>query len=233
MNVSFDNFEYSGEDYPEVRITDFVSLPSFTELDPDTNDTVAPVISLDEHISLYHSCYSDAVIPSAKADDMISPECEVTVTVQSPSGSYILGAAGSGVSAATKHVITLSEYGSYKVIYQSRDEAGKRTQVQYIINSTDSVDPVLEINGQIKTKAKVGDELYIPDYKVSDNLTAAENIRSYVYIETPNYGLKTVSVSGIKFSYKFKTAGKYTLAFYAQDGSGNYVIKQFTIIVSE
>ena len=233
VKVSFDNFEYSGEDYPEVRITDFVSLPSFTELDPDTNDTVAPVISLDEHISLYHSCYSDAVIPSAKADDMISPECEVTVTVQSPSGSYILGAAGSGVSAATKHVITLSEYGSYKVIYQSRDEAGKRTQVQYIINSTDSVDPVLEINGQIKTKAKVGDELYIPDYKVSDNLTAAENIRSYVYIETPNYGLKTVSVSGIKFSYKFKTAGKYTLAFYAQDGSGNYVIKQFTIIVSE
>lgn len=233
MNVTFDDFEVADGEYPELRITDFISLPAFTERNPRLYDNIAPIISLDEHIALYHPCFSDAVIPSAKADDMVSPECEVFVTVQNPAGAYVLGSEKEGVSATKAHTVSLTEYGNYKVTYSSKDEAGKRTQIQYIIKSTDNVDPVLEINGQIKTKVKVGDELYIPDYKVSDNVTAVENIRSYVYIETPNYGLKTVSVSGIKFSYKFKAAGKYTLAFYAQDGSGNYVIKQFTITVTE
>lgn len=236
VDITFEEFDYDPEDgvVPEVRFTDFVGQPKVTEKDPATDDNIAPIIVLSEHIHNFNSFNSEVVIPSASATDMVSPECKVYVSVKDPDGTYIIGSASSGVEANKNYKIKLTKYGTYVAFYTSKDERGaKEAKRTFNIKSVDLVDPVLEIKGQVKSSYTVGDRLILPEYKISDNNTKEEDMAAYVYLTTPSFGFKTVGVKGLAFGYTFVVAGDYKLTFYVRDGSGNYVIKDFKITVKE
>lgn len=236
VDIIFEEFDYdvNNDIVSEVRFSDFVGQPKIIKKDPATSDNIPPIIKLSEHIHTFNSYNSEIVIPSATATDMVSPECKVFVTVKDPDGTFIIGSADRGMDASKSHKIKLTKYGTYVVTYTSKDERGlAEARNAYNVKSVDLVDPVLEIKGQIKTQYTVGDKLVLPEYKVTDNNTAEENIEAYVYLTTPSYGFKTVGVKGIAFGYTFVVAGDYQLTFYVRDGSGNFLIKEYKITVKE
>ena len=236
VDVIFEEFDYNPETetYAEVRFTDFVGQPKVTEKNPALDDSIAPIITLSEHIHTFNSFNSEVIIPSATATDMVSPECKVYVSVKDPDGTYIIGSAQSGVEANKDYRIKLTKYGTYVVMYRSKDERGaKEARLTFNVKSVDLIDPVLEIKGQVKTQYKVGDKLVLPEYKVTDNNTKEEDMTVYVYLTTPSFGFKTVGVKGVSFGYTFVVAGDYRLTFYVRDGSGNYVIKNYDFTVKE
>ena len=97
----------------------------------------------------------------------------------------------------------------------------------------DDIAPVIEINGQIKTTAKVGDVLTLPTYNVTDNKTQDSKLLKYVYLSTPTFGYKTISVGDDMGTYIFQVEGDYTLVYFAMDDSSNYSYKTFTIHVTK
>ena len=236
VDIIFEEFDYdpANEIVPALRIVDFVGQPKITDKKPSEDDNIAPVITLSEHIHTFNSFNSEVIIPSATASDMVSPECKVYVSVKDPDGTYIIGSASSGVDASRSYKIKLTKYGTYVAQYTSRDERGVREAKRtFNVKSVDLVDPVLEIKGQVKTSYKVGDKLSLPEYKVTDNYTAEDDMTVYVFLTTPSYGFKTVGVKGLSFGYTFVTAGDYQLTFYVRDGSGNFVIKEYKVTVKE
>ena len=83
--------------------------------------------------------------------------------------------------------------------------------------------------GQFKNKYKVGDTVTIPNYIVIDNYY--DFVSSYVFVTTPTYGMKTVTVDGEASAYKVQVAGRYVITFYAMDNSANYTVKEFIVYV--
>ena len=159
---------------------------------------------------------------------MYSPCCDTYLVVKDPDGKIIIDNA----PADREHKLLLNKNGRYSVEYNSVDEYDNYREISYNLFTLDVVDPIIEINGQIKTKVKVGEILVLPDYYVTDNYNAPEDILKYVYLETPTFGYKTIAIGDVEGTYKFQVAGEYTLVYFAMDKSSNYAYKTFTITVT-
>lgn len=246
VEIKFDEIDTSAGKVNKVNISEFYTQNKFgaTKFEDESgnvtdivynSDSALPSIQTASHIDAYYNYLEEATIPTAKAYDTFSPNCEVFVSVKAPDGSYVLGSLTQGVSANEEHKILLDQVGRYEVKYTSKDEdhGNRVTSFSKIINTLDIVNPTIEINGQIKTNYKVGNVLQIPEYFVSDNITAEGDMLSYVYLQTPSFGYKTICANGNKGTYKFQKKGTYVLTFYAMDKASNVTTKSFVLTVTD
>jgi hypothetical protein len=188
-------------------------------------DNIAPTITVNDNVTTYHDVYDVVKIPTAIAFDAISPDIDVTFSLFDPKGLAIY----ENIPAEKDYYFTLTTFGTYVLKYTTQDENNNKINRSINIVSIDNIAPGIEVNGQFKSKYKVGDTINIPNYAVMDNYY--EGVSSYVFVTTPTYGMKVVTVNGDASSYKFQVAGRYTITYYAMDNAANYTVKEFVIMV--
>ena len=116
-------------------------------------------------------------------------------------------------------------YGTYTVYYYAKDTAGNVQTFTFQVTVVDSVAP------EIKTEecdrfVALGKEIKPAEYTVSDDLSSADQITSYVCIVRPDGS----GVSG-KESITATMAGVYKIVYYAFDAYGNLSTQTYEITV--
>lgn len=230
LTITFDDVDFADDKVNRMRISQFYSQYKFTE---NALDNGKPVIELSSTINTYSQYLATVKIPSAKAYDLYSPNCDAYVSLKAPNGDYVLGSASKGVIANQDYFVDLDQNGAYFVTYTSVDERNNKRTVSYSINTLDQIKPTIEIDGQIKSHVKVGDVLSLPTIHVSDNLTDPKDMLVYVNLKTPTFGYKVIKINDYEGTYVFQQAGTYELVVFVMDSSSNYSQKSFVITVTD
>ena len=208
-----------------LRITDFINMSSLYHT--TLLDDWQPTLTLNGKAPATCDVYSYVELPSALAFDTIDTDCRtVTLTFNDPDGNVILN----NVDASKINRVRLEKTGQYTGYYVVYDASGNRARVPVSVYARDMIAPKIEIDGQIKATARLGEKLEIPEYYVYDNLT--ENLTPYVFLITPTFGIKTVSKNGVNQEYTFVKTGVYTLQFFVFDSDYNETVLEFTITVT-
>ena len=176
---------------------------------------VASVVSLN---SVFH-------LPSCEVYDLTSKGASANVTVTAPDGiTKIFNRAS--VSDSLSFVV--NELGEYTIAFSIMDGFGNTARSTYTVKVVDTVNPVLEINGILKSKIPAGKSVKLPTATATD----AEDGECGVVIlirDLNTYGLY-VAENG---KYTFKHAGKYEVIYQTHDLSYNYTQHIFTVTVTE
>ena len=138
------------------------------------------------------------------------------------------------VDPTKEYQISLDLYGEYSVVYTATDTEmfnpnPNKATYSYVISVLDDVVPEVKFNANFKTTVKVGETMVIPSFTVSDNVTAAENIRVMKCVWTPNGEL--LSIPENSNSVKAMTAGVYEFRIIAVDAVGNMSISRVKVTV--
>ena len=125
------------------------------------------------------------------------------------------------VSADAEYKILLSSYGKYKISYSIKevDWLGNSKIFNVTVSVVDEAAPVIEFTSDGTKEASVGDTIVMPNFKVSDNVTAEKDIEVSVYVVNA-YG-KLIALKDGANSIKCEFNGVYTFIVYAMDGEGN------------
>lgn len=184
-----------------------------------TRDMIAPQITI---LGVYGGTYIAGdiyTVSSAIATDVLDPHVDFALTVKDPNGNIVTSTDGTvleNVDCSRNYDILLTTFGQYSVTYLAKDASGS-SNGGYVINVRDSVAPQFHFEKGFKTTAKVGETYYIPQYTLSDDISASENITSYAIVITSNG--QVISLKGNLF--KFNYAGTYEFRFYAFDEANN------------
>lgn len=172
----------------------------------------------------------------ADASDVVDPNVVISMTVTDGSGNVVKDINGvllQNVDPRVEYQVKLESYGQYSVVISADDTFNQRAnnrKYTYALNVDDDAAPEIEFSGDFVSTAKVGDVLIIPDFTVSDNITAAENIVVTKYVLTPNGVL--VTLSGASNSIRTATAGEYEFRIIAMDEAGNITMVRKAITVT-
>ena len=132
-----------------------------------------------------------------------------------------------------EYYVHCDEYGSIKVTYEYSDQAGNK---YILINSLlvkDDVSPVIEINDGYNESTIVGakyDEVVkAQKYTVSDNISAAENIKVEVYAMSPRMEMIRITKD---MEFKANYYGDWHICYYATDENANVTVKYYVVRVN-
>ena len=127
----------------------------------------------------------------------------------------------------TDYAFKINGYGSYLIVYEYVDGAGKKCDLRYTVTATDNESPILTLNNYNgKTvKVTVGVETPILAHTVSDNYTAVEKLEVWAFV----YNAKGVCVSAQKDAFTVLDAGEYTVQVYCIDEAGNMASATYKI----
>lgn len=172
-------------------------------------------------------------IPKTYASDVLAPNCEVSLTVYTPTNAIATDVNGvklQNVDAATAYFLKLSEYGQYKIKYTAKetDWFDNTKTMQYMVSVYDNIAPEIRFTGNVVTTGKVGEAYRLPSYVVSDNVTETEQIVHCVYAYGPNGKLTLV-----EDAIRFQTTGTYVFRVMAMDEFGNTGYTEFSVRVTE
>ena len=203
-----------------------------------TRDQVSPNVTIFGDYGGTYALNSEYVVNAAVASDVLSPNVNFTMSVMTPSGSVAKDVNGKelrAVDPSIAYTILLSEYGQYTVMYEAAEDstfAPRPNPYNFLvgINVVDMEAPEITFDGQFQTSAKVGDVLVIPDFTVSDNLSAVEDIIVAKYVSNPYGGfIKLINGNSIKVAH----AGIYEFRIIAIDAIGNVKMIQAYVTVTE
>lgn len=206
-----------------------ISLNRFNE---NTADFAPPSVVISGDYGGTYDLGSTYEIPPVYAADVLAPNCTATMTVFTPSGviaTDVNGVQLKDMAVDQSYSVRLTEYGQYKVQYTAveTDWFGNKRVMQYTVSVYDDGAPDIVLRGVVTT-GKVGEVYRLPSITVTDNVTAAEDLKIVVYAYTPDGKLKRVE-DGIRFS----TAGNYTFRVMAMDEFGNASYREFTVRVTK
>ena len=108
--------------------------------------------------------------------------------------------------------------------------------LQFAVYSADTFDPVIEIDGQFKSTAKISEKYVIHKAITYDNNDKAEDLKIYVYVFGPDGYIETVTANYAQteeVEYEFKKLGTYRIRYFVMDSYGNYCHKIFKVKVTE
>ena len=201
------------------------------EFNDITADIAGPVIIIDSKVVERCTLNQIVTIGKAKAFDVLNPTASVTLTVRGPNGviTSVDGVRLQNADCSREYQIQLSDYGQYSIIYDAKDGQGQPARESYTISIKDTVSPKVEFSIGFKTTAKVGEEYIIPDYTLSDDVSASDKIVDRIYILTPFDKLELVENK----KYVFKSAGEYIIYILATDEANNYVFYTVKVTVSK
>ena len=199
------------------------------------NDRIGPkIVILSDNYGGTKKLGETVVIPRALAGDTLDPNVTFTMKVTDPEGNVVTDVNGTrleNVDPTRDYTIVLSAYGKYNVSYSASDSFSRRVEpLTYSINVLDVDAPEITFANLFRTEIKVGETIVIPKFTVSDNVTAAENIRIAKYALTPSGELVTIPEKSN--SIKAVQAGKYEIRIVATDEVGNVRLVRQTITVT-
>lgn len=175
------------------------------------------------------------VLPSALAGDVLNPCVSLSLTVVDPAGNIVVskdGVALSGVRPDRQYAFEAGLYGSYQVSYVATDSFSEKSQtVSFVVTVEDRTPPEIAFSQEFLTTVGLGDVIVIPDFSVTDNLTASENIRVEKYILTS--GGRLVYLPEGSNSFRAASAGVYQVRIVAVDEAGNIFMFRVQITVTE
>lgn len=192
-------------------------------------DTVAPSIKLSNDYDSRYSIGDDAVIYSAIAADVLSPEVYTKMTVRDPNGKIVKDKEGNeleNVPFDRSYVIKLEMYGSYSVKYSAMDWMEREQDYPFALLVVDDQAPVITLEKELKTEVKQGKEVEIVKATAQDNVDG--EISVYVYLVNPS-GVISKVTAGEKV--QLTKLGVYELRYLAVDKFGNLKILYYHITV--
>ncbi len=158
-------------------------------------------------------------ISSAVAFDVLNPYSEIAVSVKNPNGEYAVSDNGvtlNKVDAGKSYTVEFTEYGNYVVEYIAIDGAGNKRTTSSIISCIDEHAPQILV-GVSEISTELNKTVTIPEYKLSDNCTAEENIKVIIQV-IDGEGVLSSCVDG---KFVANKAGKWTIRIVAYDESYN------------
>ena len=201
-----------------------VSLNSypFTE---SARDLVAPNIVLLEDYGGSYERGASYTIGAAVASDVLSPAVTFGLTVRDPEGNIVSDINGvplENVDPSAEYTIVLEKFGQYRIQYTAEESSEfiarpNEAIFRYAVNVEDGTAPVFAFDGELVSEAKVGEVITLPDYTVTDNVTAAEEIVVTQYVLTPNGMLLVLQGNAFRPAYE----GVYEFRLIAMDSYGN------------
>ena len=195
-----------------------------------STDSISPAIYMTADAGGVTPINTVVALPVAYAGDVLDPNITFTVTVTAPDGSVILDKANPMV----EHKISLNMYGTYYVRYTAVDVFNRSPNsvgYTYAFVVEDEECPILTLDKELITEAKVGETYILPNYTVSDNITKAENIVVLRYFVGPNGRMKEIPANSNSIS--FTEAGEYEFYMMITDEAGNVTYKSTVITVKE
>ena len=213
-----------------------VANQSFTER--TTRDAIAPTVYIADLQMGIKELGATAVLNPAQVTDVLSPflEKNLGITVTDPNGDFVTSVDGvllnGTCSASVKYEIKLEQHGDYVVMYSYTDQNGNNMPIRYAINVPERIKPTIQLQGvnandivltQVNTKVKIA------DFTVSDDTSTASEIRSYVYVSSPDFTTAEIDENGY---FNVRKAGDYTVMYTCYDLEGNFTIVTYIVRAS-
>lgn len=192
------------------------------------SDRVAPKIVI---LGDYGGSYTpgDTVtLPAAQAGDALEPNVIFTLTVLDGAGNVVVDTNGrrlSGVDPTREYTIVLRSIGQYSVMYTAKEATLARPNnapFTYALNVEDIKAPAFDFAHLFPETVRVGEKIILPDFTVSDDTTAPEDIAVFRYIVTPDGRL--VQLPENSNALVATAPGVYEIRLVARDKSGNLSI---------
>lgn len=232
----FDGFP-SGKVRIDMELSKIVGAPKFLifelggfVINSDTDDIAPPQIYIKDDFVSYVLTNNIATIPAAVVADVVSPTSKVllSATFKGKAVKDLDGIELKDVDGTKSYRFVPTEVGSYLVTYYYYDAFDNSNVYKKSITVVEKNSPTIVVNGNIPAKTKVGAEITIPTFTVSDDTTASENIKTKVYMLTP-----TGTFENVDTTYVFNSTGKYILRYIAFDALNNYTITDYVIEVTK
>ena len=182
-------------------------------------DMIKPSISVENEYEASYAYNSVCEIYPAVSADVLSPETTDKVSVYDPSGKIVKDVNGlplEGVPYTKSYFVKLEQYGSYSVVYSSKDVFGREQKNYCALFVSDELAPIISLQGELQTEVKVGEEMKIVKAIAVDNLDG--DVAVYTYLVDPEGRLLKVENGG---SYVPTKAGVYEIRYMTIDEFGN------------
>ena len=200
-------------------------------------DIIGPKISVASSYGGAKLLGEQVTLPAALASDVLNPTVSFEVSVTDPAGNYVTDVNGrvlQGVDPTVEYTIVLDRYGTYSVRYSASEETfdgvTNQTSFVYSLIVDDDIPPEIVFEYDFVTTAKVGDILVIPDFIVSDNLSASDAITVGKFVCLPSGVL--LSLTGNSNSVLATQAGRYEFRIMAVDEAGNICLVKVSVNVT-
>jgi hypothetical protein len=202
----------------------------------NTRDNTGPYLETKNEVLTTAVKDSVYTVQKVIACDVLCPNVVATLTVISPSGEPVVSTDGvtlQGVDATREYQIRLSEYGDYLVNIVAQETGGwkfsNKSYMEYALTVVDGEKPTLQFHGEFQKEIHVGELLIIPEYSVSDNHTAADQISVIVMVVNAK-GMPVYLYDGAN-AVACKYAGTYKVYFYVYDEMGNLTTYETSVTV--
>ena len=210
---------------------------SGTPITSSIADRIGPkVLVLGEHGGVF-AIGDIVIIPPVIAGDVLDSTTKVSVSVVSPSGAVVKDINGvelKDIPTDKAYQIKIEEYGQYKVRIVAVDTFNARpneTPYTYTINVDDNIAPTIQFAHPATLTAKVGDTIVLPNFTVTDNISASDAISVEKFCVMPSGQL--VLLPSNSNSVKCTQAGIYQFRVIVYDEAGNMTMEKITINVEE
>lgn len=192
-------------------------------------DMIKPLIAVSKDYDSTYTYKSVCEIYPAISADVLSPETTNSVTVYDPNNNIVTDVNGLllyEVPFDQSYFIQLDQYGSYSVVYTSKDRSG-RTQTYYeALYVADVEAPVISLRGEVQTQVKLGEKIKIVKAFAVDNLD--ENVVTYTYLLNPSGVITSVENGG---SVVATQTGVYEIRYMSIDAFGNLRMLTYKVTV--
>lgn len=163
----------------------------------------------------------EIVLPAAFAADVLNPNVRFAMTVKQ--GDQIVVALDGTVlenADPTKEYTILAETADrYTVQYVTEESfSEKEGGITYILHIVDVSAPELQFQQTLPTQAKVGDTVCIPEFVLSDNKTAVEDLIVLKNVVCPNGVIVTVPENSNAIVVNQEGVYKFTVMIIDGDG---------------
>lgn len=190
-------------------------------------DQTAPTITIADSSVITVEEGESFTLPDYQVSDDVSASENITVKIEyCKSGT-------SDYTAITTDTFSFENEGSYVIKYTATDEAGNSAYAKIDVKVSklfvDDTAPELTVESADKVNIKLGTAWQLPEYKVSDDVSASENITVVIEWQENMSEFKPVEGEEILFD----KAGEYIVRFTATDEAGNSTKKIINISVVE
>lgn len=217
----------SGSVYAEFTVTGAKEAPvALLQIaNQNFNDTYydynQPLITINGYVSGSYDIGDEIVLPTATAYDVFSNVEDVKVMVKIGSTTVFRN-----LSASVTQKFTISEYGTYQIIYTAQDADGNVATLNRYVTCFDRVKPELEFSGSFITEAKSGDTFALPQYTVKDNGDVSKVIVE-TYFCTPDGIMYACDGKEVTFT----GTGTYVIYYQLIDENDNTAFYAFSVVV--
>ena len=177
---------------------------------------------------------SPVTVPKGLAGDVLDPEVTFSVSVTDPAGKAVTSSDGillENVSPDREYVFTAEEYGQYQINYTAEDTFNAKPYTfGYAVTVEDREPPAVEFKSEFPAEIRKGEVIVIPDFTVSDNVTATENLVVNKYILTS--GGVLVPLSSDSNSFRPTKEGVYQIRIVVTDEAGNVTLIRRNVTVT-